>query len=244
MRQQKTESSKLKILIVDDDKKLCRLVTDYLEPMGYEVEAAHNGTQGIKMILEGNYHAVILDIMMPKMDGLEVLKRLRRESDVPVLMLTARGEETDRIVGLEMGADDYLPKTFSSRELLARLRAVTRRHVISERRARTAAADKVLTFGNLKIEQSSRTVRLDAETLNLTPIEYDLLKSLARSAGRVLTRDQLLDTVAGRNYEVFDRSVDVHISSLRRKLGEDPRDPRFIQTVRSAGYMFKKPGEE
>ncbi len=244
MTHQKNSSSKMKILIVDDDKKLCRLVADYLGPMGYDVEAAHNGAQGLQMTREGDYHAVILDVMMPQMDGFEVLKRLRKESDIPVLMLTARGEETDRIVGLEMGADDYLPKTFSSRELLARLRAVTRRHIVSERQAEFAAKDKALIFGNLEIEQSSRVVRLDSKTLNLTPIEYDLLTSLARSAGRVLTRDQLLDAVAGRDYEVFDRSVDVHISSLRRKLGEDPRNPVFIQTVRSAGYMFKKPEDQ
>ncbi|MDY6838907.1 MAG: response regulator transcription factor [Thermodesulfobacteriota bacterium] len=244
MTHRAVEPSNMKILIVDDDKKLCQLVADYLEPMGYEVGAAHNGAQGLQMILEGDYHAVILDVMMPQMDGFEVLKRLREESDIPVLMLTARGEETDRIVGLEMGADDYLPKTFSSRELLARLRAVTRRYSISESRAASAATDKILKFGNLEIEQSSRTVRLDKETLNLTPLEYDLLASLAGAAGRVLTRDQLLDAVAGRNYEVFDRSVDVHISSLRRKLGEDPRNPRFIQTVRTAGYMFKGPEDQ
>jgi two-component system response regulator CpxR len=231
----------MKIIIVDDDRKLCRLVADYLKPMGYEIDAAHNGPRGLEMIFKGNYQAVILDVMMPQMDGFEVLKLLRKESDIPVLMLTARGEETDRIVGLEMGADDYLPKTFSSRELLARLRAVTRRYNVSERQAASAANDKVLIFENLEIEQNSRTVRLDTKTLNLTPIEYDLLISLAKSSGRVLSRDQLLDAVAGRSYEVFDRSVDVHISSLRRKLGEAPRNPRFIQTVRTAGYMFKMP---
>lgn len=229
----------MKILMIDDDKKLCRLVTEYLEPMGYYVEAAHNGAQGLEMIHEGDYHAVILDVMMPEMDGLEVLKRLRKTSEIPVLMLTARGEETDRIVGLEMGADDYLPKTFSSRELLARLRAVTRRYTASKTRAATATDDEPLVFGNLQIELGSRTVRLGQKPLNLTPIEYDLLACLARSADRVLTRDQLLDAVAGRSYDVFDRSVDVHISSLRRKLGEAPRNPRFIQTVRTAGYMFK-----
>ncbi|MBN1930515.1 MAG: response regulator transcription factor [Desulfobacterales bacterium] len=242
MMHQETVSAKIKILIVDDDKKLCRLMADYLEPMGYDVGVAHNGNQGLEMILSGDYHAVILDVMMPGMDGFEVLKRLRRESDIPVLMLTARGEETDRIVGLEMGADDYLPKTFSSRELLARLRAVTRRYCRSERSVATEAADKLLIFGDLQIDQSSRTVRLGSKTLNLTPLEYDLLTSLARSPGRVMTRDQLLDAVAGRSYEVFDRSVDVHISSLRRKLMDDPRDPRFIQTVRTAGYMFKDSG--
>jgi two-component system response regulator CpxR len=239
MQHRTIEPSNMKILIVDDDKKLCQLVADYLEPMGYEVDAAHNGDQGLQMILGGDYHAVILDVMMPKMDGFEVLKRLRKESNIPVLMLTARGEETDRIVGLEMGADDYLPKTFSSRELLARLRAVTRRYIVSERQAASTAEDKVMIFGNLEIEKSSRTVRLDGKTLSLTPIEYDLLTSLAGAAGRVLTRDQLLDAVTGRNYEVFDRSIDVHISSLRRKLGENPRNPRFIKTIRTAGYMFK-----
>lgn len=233
----------MKILIIDDDRKLCRLVADYLDPMGYEVDAAHDGIQGLQKIKDGDYGAVILDVMMPKMDGFEVLKRLRQESDIPVVMLTARGEETDRIVGLEMGADDYLPKTFSSRELLARLRAVTRRHAISERRAASAVSDEVLKFGNLEIEHNSRTVRLNGKPLKLTPIEYDLLKSLATSAGRVLTRDQLLDAIAGRNYEVFDRSVDVHVSSLRRKLGEDPRNPKFIHTIRAAGYMFKFPEE-
>jgi two-component system response regulator CpxR len=241
----------MKILMIDDDRKLCRLVADYLEPMGYEVEAAHDGAQGLRMIESRDYHAVILDVMMPKMDGFEVLKQLRRESDIPVLMLTARGEETDRIVGLEMGADDYLPKTFSSRELLARLRAVTRRYqkveTVEQRTetgtspAAAVAADEVLLFGDLRIEQASRTVRLRNTTLNLTPLEYDLLATLAGSAGRVLTRDHLLDAVSGRNYEVFDRSVDVHISSLRRKLGEEPRKPRFIKTVRTAGYMFKIP---
>jgi DNA-binding response OmpR family regulator len=241
MTRQAIEPSNMKILMIDDDKKLCQLVADYLEPMGYEVASANDGVSGLEMARKGDFHAVILDVMMPQMDGFEVLKRLRRESDIPIIMLTARGEETDRIVGLEMGADDYLPKTFSSRELLARLRAVTRRYIVSERQTAATDKDKVLIFGKLQIERSARTVRLDEKVLNLTPIEYDLLARLAGSAGRVLNRDQLLDAVAGRDYEVFDRSVDVHISSLRRKLGEDPRNPVFIQTVRSAGYMFKKP---
>ena len=239
MARKTVEPSGMKILMVDDDKKLCRLVADYLEPMGYEVAAAHNGARGLQMAREGGYHAVILDVMMPQMDGFEVLKRLRRESDVPVLMLTARGEETDRIVGVEMGADDYLPKTFSSRELLARLRAVTRRYRVAEKQTASAARDEILVFGDLKINQGARTISLDGKPVSLTPLEYDLLVSLARAAGRVLSRDQLLDAVAGRSYEVFDRSVDVHISSLRRKLGDTPRNPRFIQTVRSAGYIFK-----
>ncbi|MFA7164275.1 MAG: response regulator transcription factor [Desulfoplanes sp.] len=239
VNQESEISPHMHILMIDDDKKLCRLVTDYLKPMGYAVDAVHDGLQGLEKIRKGGtYHAVILDIMMPKMDGLEVLKRLREESTLPVLMLTARGDETDRIVGLEMGADDYLPKTFSPRELLARLRAVTRRYRIAELQAASVATETVLQFGALKIEQDSRTVFLGDQRLNLTPLEYDLLTTLAGSAGRVLSREQLLDAVAGRNYEVFDRSVDVHISSLRRKLGDDPRNPGFIQTVRKAGYLF------
>jgi len=235
---QADERSDIKILIVDDDRKLCRLVADYLDPMGYDVDAAHNGIQGLDMILSGDYQAVILDVMMPGMDGLEVLKRVRQASDVPILMLTARGEETDRIVGLEMGADDYLPKTFSSRELLARLRAVTRRHARAGHRVASQTADRRLAFGDLGINPDARLATLEGVDLDLTPIEYDLLVCLAGAPGRVLSRDQLLDAVAGRNYEVFDRSVDVHISSLRRKLNDNPRAPRFIKTIRTAGYMF------
>lgn len=244
MTQRDIEPSEMKILIVDDDKKLCRLIADYLEPMGYQVEAAHNGSKGLEMILTGDYHAVILDVMMPQMDGFEVLKQMRMESDIPVIMLTARGEEIDRIVGLEMGADDYLPKTFSSRELLARLRAVTRRYSRIVQPGISKNEENRLELGDLQIDQNSRTVHLGENVLNLTPIEYDLLICLARSTGRVLSRDQLLDAVAGRDYDVFDRSVDVHISSLRRKLGENPRSPRFIQTVRTVGYMFIEPGDE
>ena len=158
-------------------------------------------------------------------------------------MLTARAEETDRIVGLEMGADDYLPRPFSPRELLARLRAVSRRKQSVAERSSDSGDDQVLRFDTLEIREYSRAVIFDGAELSLTPIEFDLLTSLARSAGRVLSREQLLDEVSGRNYEVFDRSVDVHISSLRRKLGEDARAPRFIQTVRKAGYMFRKSGE-
>jgi len=235
-------STNTRILIVDDDEKLCRLVTDYLSPMGYEVTSAHDGIKGLKILNNGDFNAVILDVMMPKMDGFEMLKQLRKQSDIPVLMLTARGDETDRIVGLEMGADDYLPKTFSSRELLARLRAVTRRYrPLKNKAAESQDPDNILEMGELTIHLEARTAFLSKKPLNLTPLEYDLLITLAKSPARVLSRDQLLDAVAGRNYEVFDRSVDVHISSLRRKLGEAPRNPKFIQTVRTVGYMFNPP---
>jgi DNA-binding response OmpR family regulator len=167
---------------------------------------------------------------------------LREKSRVPVLMLTGRGEEADRIVGLEMVADDYLPKTFSTRELLARLRAVMRRSMI----ARTETEDRLpaIVVGDLHVDPEARTAALDDQPLQLTAVEFDLLLSLAKSAGRVRTREQLLNEVADRNFDVFDRSIDVHISSLRRKLGDDPKSPRFIATVRSAGYMLRKPGSE
>lgn len=229
----------MNVLIIDDDKKLCRLVGDYLEPMGYVVESAHTGVQGLEKARSGLFDVIILDVMMPEMDGFEVLKTLRRESDIPVLMLTARGDETDRIVGLEMGADDYLPKTFSTRELLARLKAVTRRCRRTPPSGEESPGEETLVLDDLFINQASHTVRLGSEMLTLTPIEFDLLVVLVKAAGRVLSRDQLLEATAGRCYEIFDRSIDVHISSLRRKLGDNPREPRFIQTVRSVGYMFQ-----
>lgn len=228
-----------KLLVIDDDRKLCRLLRDYLAPLGYEVTAAHTGPEGLEMAREGRFDAVVLDLMLPGMDGCEVLRELRGVSDVPVLMLTARGDEADRIVGLEMGADDYLPKTFSTRELLARLRAVTRR----SRRTPAREAAVVHVIGPLQVMPEARTAVLGDLPLNLTPVEFDLLACLARAPGRVRSREQLLEEIRERNYEVFDRSIDVHISALRKKLGDDARAPRFIHTLRSAGYMLKEPEE-
>jgi len=238
-----TVEGPMKILIVDDDRKLCRLIGDYLEPMNYHVDAAHNGEDGLAMLTANEYQAVILDVMMPGRDGFSVLQSLRRISDVPVLMFSARNEEADRIVGLELGADDYLPKTFSSRELLARLRAVTRRAGMSPSKGEEPEAPKSLVIGPLAIALEAREVTLGGQAIKLTTIEYEILVCLAQSAGRVLTRDRLLDLVAGRDYEALDRSIDVHISSLRRKLGDTPRNPRLIQTIRSVGYMLKKGGD-
>jgi len=235
--------SNIRLLIIDDDLKLCRLVKDYLTPMGYEIESAHTGPQGLEMALKGNYQAVILDCMLPGLDGFEVLRQLRRASQVPVLMLTALGDESDRIVGLELGADDYLPKTFSTRELLARLRAVTRRSTMTASQAPTEAETEIVIHELRVIPAARKAVQRD-ESLNLTPVEFDLLLCLARAADRVLSRDQLLDEISGRDYEVFDRSIDVHISSLRRKLGDDPKNPRYIKTVRSAGYMLMRTAED
>ncbi|MCP4578304.1 MAG: response regulator transcription factor [Deltaproteobacteria bacterium] len=225
-----------RILIIDDDEKLCRLVREYLGAMGYEVESAHTGSKGLKKALKRDYHAVILDVMLPEMDGFELLKQLRAESLVPVLMLTSRGDETDRIVGLEMGADDYLPKTFSTRELLARLRSVIRRSQMTP--AGPTKTERGLCFGSLRLNEDAHEAFLDDNRLDLTPIEYQLLQCLAKAKGRALSREQLLDVVADRNFDVYDRSIDMHISSLRGKLGDDPKNPRFIRTVRSVGYLF------
>jgi DNA-binding response OmpR family regulator len=231
--------AKSRLLIIDDDRKLCRLVKEYLEPLGYSVEAAHNGPDGLEKVLNESWHAVILDVMLPGMGGFDVLRQLRRQSEVPVLMLTARGEEADRIVGLELGADDYLPKTFSSRELLARLRAVTRR--AAGRVPAPEAPPQEVVVGPLHLVPASRTAVLGDQPLALTPVEYDLLLSLARAKGRVKSREQLLLEIRDRDYEVFDRSIDVHISCLRRKLGDDPAAPRFIKTIRSVGYQMVDP---
>lgn len=234
------EESRTRVLVIDDDVKLCRLIRDYLEPMGYDVVAEHNGAAGLQLALGEPFAALILDVMLPGMDGLAVLRRLRAESNVPVLMLTGRGDEPDRIVGLELGADDYLPKTFSTRELLARLRAVIRRSVAAEAE-HAAKTPQALVVGELEIDRGARVATLRGATISLTAIEFDLLTSLALAPGRVKTREQLLLEAADRNFDVFDRSVDVHISSLRRKLGDDPKVPRFIVTVRSAGYMLRRP---
>ncbi len=228
-----------RVLMVDDDKKFCRLLVAYLKPLGYDVVAVHTGLEGVEQALAASWHAVILDVMLPGIDGLEVLRRIRASSGVPVLMLTARGEETDRIVGLEVGADDYLPKTFSTRELLARLRSVTRRAYRAP--AIQALSDDDIVIGKLRIVPAARGAFLGGNTLSLTPVEYDLLLCLARASGRVKTRDQLLEEIRERDYEVFDRSIDVHISALRKKLGDDAKDPRFIRTFRSAGYMLIHP---
>ena len=239
--EQQNSGRRTRLLVVDDDVKLCRLIREYLEPLGYEVSVAHTGTEGLEKALADEFDAVILDVMLPRLDGFEVLKRLRAGSNVPVLMLTGLGEEADRIVGLEIGADDYLPKTFSTRELLARLRAVIRRSRVTQLANQPKAPVRV---GSLQIDSESRTAALDGTPLVLTPVEFDILFALARACGRVKTREQLLLEVADRDFEVFNRSIDVHISSLRRKLGDDPKSPRFIQTLRSAGYMMRKAGDD
>jgi DNA-binding response OmpR family regulator len=232
-----TNSGRTRILVIDDDKKLSRLIADYLTPMGYDVSLAHTGPDGVEKAAAEPWAAVILDVMLPGMDGFEVLKQIRKTSNVPVLMLTARGDEADRIVGLEIGADDYLPKTFSTRELLARLRAVTRRATNAAPAADNETEGEIVV-GDLHVNPASRTAVMGETPLDLTPVEFDLLLCLTKARGRVKSREQLLDEIRERNYDVFDRSIDVHISALRKKLGDDAKEPRFIKTVRAAGYMF------
>jgi DNA-binding response OmpR family regulator len=230
----------LRLLVIDDDRQLCKLIKDYLKPLGYDVSAAHNGAEGLEMALQEGWSAIILDVMLPGLNGFEVLKRLREKSSVPVLMLTARGEEADRIAGLEVGADDYLPKTFSTRELLARLRAVTRR-AATPPAAPGGDADPEIVVGSLRINAGTRHAALGDKQLDLTALEFDLLACLARARGRVKSREQLVEAIAERNYDVYDRSIDVHVWSLRKKLGDDPKNPRFIRTYRSVGYMLINP---
>lgn len=239
---QGNDHAKKPLLVIDDDRKLCRLIRDYLEPLGFAVEFAHTGLEGLERSAEREWHAVLLDVMLPGMDGFEVLRALRKRSNVPVLMLTALGEEPDRIVGLEMGADDYLPKTFSTRELLARLRAVTRR--ARSPKPPGDPADEDLFAGKLRLNEATHVATLGDAPLDLTPVEFALLAVLMRAKGRVKTRETLIMEVADRDFDAFDRSIDVHVSALRKKLGDDAKEPRFIRTIRAVGYMLIDPARE
>ncbi|MEZ5352840.1 MAG: response regulator transcription factor [Bryobacteraceae bacterium] len=219
--------------------KLCELIRDYFEPMGFDLEFAHTGPEGLQCAATDRFDAIILDVMLPGLDGFQLLGRLRTTSTAPVVMLTARGEDTDRVVGLEMGADDYVPKTSSTRELLARIRAVLRRAAPSEpRNGEPTGAGSPIEINGLRVDPSTHTVHIDGALVPLTPVEFGLLQALVRGRGRVLSRESLLAQVSDRELDVFDRSIDVHVSSLRRKLGDDSRNPRFIQTVRAAGYRL------
>jgi DNA-binding response OmpR family regulator len=225
--------------------KFCRLLGDYLQGFGYEVRAVHNGDDALSTASMGQWQAIILDIMMPGIDGFEVLRQLRaRGINLPVLMLTALGDEMERIVGLELGADDYIAKTCSPREILARLRAVLRRAVRETEEVPVKSEPDQIVVGPLTVNLASRSAWLSEDHVPLTPVEFDLLVVLAHGRGRVKTREELINSIRDRNYDVLDRSIDVHVSSLRRKLGDDPRNPRFIKTVRSAGYMLINPRQQ
>ena len=222
-----------RLLIIDDDARLAAMLSDYLTAAGFVVERRFTGRDGLAALDGAAFDAVILDVMLPDIDGFEVCRTIRTRADTPILMLTARGEEMDRVVGLEIGADDYLAKPFSPRELQARIRAILRR-------GRGAASGAALRFGRLAIDRESRTVRLDGEEKILTSHQFDLLAALADNAGRVLNRERLLDLVKGEELEAFDRSIDVHISRIRAAIEDDPKRPRRIITVRGAGYVFAK----
>ena len=221
------------ILIIDDDKRLAGMVSDYLGEAGFRVAICATAREGEQRLKREPFDALVLDLMLPDADGLEVCRRIRAASDVPILMLTARGDAMDRVVGLELGADDYLPKPFEPRELLARLRAILRRRA-------GAASRNVLRFGRLEIDRDARRVTIDGEERTLTSYQFALLDALAGHAGRVMSRDALMDLTKGEPLEAFDRSVDVHISRVRAAIEDDPKRPRRIITVRGAGYVFAK----
>ena len=223
----------MRVLLIDDDARLFELLSTYLEQNGVTVKGARDGKQGLQMLEEGGVDAVLLDVMMPGIDGLEVCKRIRAKSNVPVLMLTAKGDETDRVVGLEIGADDYIAKPFSPRELLARIRAVVRR-VQPE-----TPVDR-LAVGDISVDLGRREVIRNNARVDLTGIEFDILVALMRRAGRVVPRDSLLSEAGRGDVVVGERTVDVHISHLRQKLGDDPKGPRLIKTVRGVGYVLSK----
>ena len=220
-----------RVLIVDDDIELCRLLSERLSSEGFALEAVHDGARGLERVLSDEHALIILDLMLPGMGGLDVLRRVRTHSPVPVLILTARGEDVDRILGLEIGADDYLPKPFNPRELIARIRAILRRT------SRSATSSSPLSVGDLHLDPAAREARLDNTRLDLTSVEFALLETLLRDAGHVVTREQLTETVLGRKLGSFDRVIDVHISNLRKKLGRAHGEER-IKSVRGSGYVF------
>ena len=224
-----------RILLIEDDPRLAEMVSEYLGQAGFRVSVAGGGNEGLERLAREPFDALVLDLTLPDIDGLEVCRRLRARADTPVLMLTARGDAMDRVVGLEIGADDYLPKPFEPRELLARLRAILRR-----RGGGGGGGGDVLRFGRVEIDRGARVLRLDGAERPLTGYQFALLLALAENAGRVMSRDALMDRVKGEPLEAFDRSIDVHVSRIRQALEDDPKHPRRILTVRGAGYVFAR----
>ena len=222
-------------LMIEDDMRLADLTREYLGRHGLLVTVAHDGHTGLREALKNRYDVILLDLMLPGYDGLTVCRKLREKSDVPILMITARGEEADRVMGLELGADDYIPKPFSPRELLARIRSIIRRV-----RGDMGPKRESVWVGSLRMDPETRSATLAGKELDLTGYEFDLLFALAEGAGRVLTREQLMEKARGNAEEAFDRSVDVHISRLRQKLDDNPRSPQLIKTIRGVGYQLTK----
>ena len=229
------------LLLIEDDHRLAQMVSEYLSQSGFTVQHAANGLSGLKMLQEVAPNLVLLDLMLPDIDGLDVCKRIRNLpgtlAQTPVLMLTAKGDPMDRIVGLELGADDYLPKPFEPRELLARIRAVMRRHAPGQS---TQQAHQIFKFGSLELDRDARTVSLRGQICDLTAYQFDLLWVLAERAGRVLSRDQIMEAVRGKELEAFDRSIDVHMGRIRAAIEDDAKAPKRILTVRGVGYVFAK----
>lgn len=225
------------ILIIDDDTELCELVTEYLETESFGVEVVHDGTHAVEKAVSGAFSLIILDVMLPGVNGFDVLRQIRSQSQIPVLMLTARGEEVDRIVGLEVGADDYLSKPFNPRELVARIRAILRRTHSDGSQAKTPQTGS-LSLGDIDLDTGTRMVHRAGEALELTTVEFELLEVLLRGAGSVMTREQLVEQVLGRTFSPFDRSIDMHVSNLRKKLGPHEDGSERIKSIRSVGYLY------
>jgi two-component system, OmpR family, response regulator CpxR len=228
-----------RILLVDDDVELCALLTEFLSSEGFEIDAHNTGRGAVERVLDPRVALVVLDVMLPEVNGFDILRQVRRTSDIPVILLTARGEDVDRIVGLELGADDYLPKPFNPRELSARISAVLRR----VRPRRTAEDARVTTVGDVVLDRGARTVLRQGRVVSLTTVEFDLLSVLLQSAGSVVSRETIAEQVLGRQFDAFDRSIDMHISRLRRKLGDTDDEHQRIKTVRSVGYIYVQPPE-
>ena len=230
-----------RILIIDDDIELCELLSDYLSSEGFSVETVNHGRQGAEQALSTEYALVILDVMLPGMNGFDVLRKIRTSSKVPVIMLTARGDDIDRIVGLELGADDYLPKPFNPRELVARIRAIQRRIKSTETQQPAGEKFAELKVGDLILCSTDRTVKRGGENIELTSVEFNLLEVLLSLAGKVISRKDLVEQVLGRRLSAYDRSIDVHVSALRKKLGHYDGNIERIRTIRSVGYLYSLP---
>ncbi len=231
-----------RILVVDDDLELCELLSEYLSGEGFTVETVNHGGQGATQALVGDYMLVVLDVMLPGLNGFDVLRRIRETSRLPVIMLTARGDDIDRIVGLELGADDYLPKPFNPRELVARIRAIQRRTEASAAESVTAVLPaRELSVGDVVLSPRNRSVKRDGVPVELTSVEFTLLEVLLRQAGQVISRDELVEKALGRRLSAYDRSIDVHISALRKKLGHLVGDSERIKTIRGIGYLYALP---
>ena len=228
-----------RILVIDDDVELCSLVSEYLQSEGFQIECVHNGESGLERALAGDQVLVVLDVMLPGLNGFDVLRRIRDASNIPVLLLTARGEDVDRIVGLEIGADDYLPKPFNPRELVARIRAVLRRSQPND-----DTMGGIVRVGDVELDPATRTVNRAGKPVDLTSVEFNLLEVLLREAGKVVSREHLVNVVLSRKFSPFDRSIDMHVSKVCKKLGDTEEGSGHIKTIRSVGYLFARPRQE